>query len=472
MSSVPGAAPGARVLMLATRFYPCQVIGAHRPSRFCKYLPEFGYRPTVVTADPYRAGWPIDEQLRRHLPPSLEVIYAFYPFSHRLRNWAGRLRRPPVVPTGDPAAAARPAPVYPGENRVSVWVGVPDKDVYWAPWVLAAARRPARAADVIYATGPPASTLLMAAWLKRLVQRPLVLDLRDPWRLNEQRIRMYRDTTPLHRWLDARLERFAFRTADAIVCNTQPVCEAYRRHYPDLPPERFCVITNGYDPDDVPALPAARRPDGKVRLGYFGVVYAGRDPGPLLRAARRLIERGRIPPAGVEFVFYGPSGSLLAKIADAAGAADLAVIRPTVPHSEALAQMAACDVLLILGSPETDRMHIPAKTFEYLPLRKPILALAGPGALGDLMQQHRFGCRAAPDDAAQVERVLEDLVTDVRAGRVDRYLAADPSRLTRRALTRDLAAVFDRVRGLAGAAPPGDTARRRPGTRGARVAAQ
>ncbi len=61
------------------------------------------------------------------------------------------------------------------------------------------------------------------------------------------------------------------------------------------------------------------------------------------------------------------------------------------------------------------------------------------------MTAHKFGLRISPDKVEDLVQALQRLVEDLRAGRMDRYCAADPARFSRRELTRDLAGLFDRV---------------------------
>lgn len=433
-----------RVLMIAPEFYPCQVISAHRTGKFCKYLPDHGYDVSVLTIDPRQAGWAVDEKLAEQVPEGTCRIEAFYPFGGRLkeaardlRGWLKKLRA-----SRNDQAAVKPAAAPVNGFSAQAWFAVPDKDIFWTPWVIKNGLGPARTADILYATAPPFSILVIAALLKRFCGRPLAIDLRDPWTISH--LKHY--PSSVHQKLDAWIERWTFDLADAIICNTEAVRSGYQQRYPELPASRFTVITNGYDEADFLDLPRPLRTPGKVRLGYFGKVYAGRDPGPLFRAARRAVDEGLIEARAIEFVFFGPSSSIVAKEAEAAGAAEMVSLNPTMPYAEALRRMAACDVLLIIGSGETDELHIPGKAFEYLAMRKPILALAGPGALDDLMKRYRFGVRVSPSDGEGLFSVLRALYDDIQAGRADKYLGAECANLSRRQLTGELAAVFDRLR--------------------------
>lgn len=442
--SLPEDVPRRRhVLMIAPYFYPCQIIGAHRGGKFCKYLPRLGYDVSVVCINARAAGWPTDDRLLGQIPGSVRRVEAFYPFTQAAKTRIARLARQlrKLVRTGSSGAQASPNSQGDGFESAQSWLDIPDKDIFWTPWALAASLRLARQADVIYATSPPPSILVIGGLLKRLTGRPLVLDLRDPWTISH--LRHY--PTRVHRWLDATLERWTFALADSIICNTDQVADRYRQHYPELPASRITVIPNGYDEEDFVGLVPASRLPSKVRIGYFGMIYAGRTPASLFWAARRCLDEGVISRDRIEFVFFGPSGDVVLREAEEAGISDIVAASPTVPYAEALTQMAACDVLLIISSPETDALHVPGKTFEYLALHKPILALAGPGSLGDLMERYRFGVRVAFEDEDGLYSALKQLYGDILAGDSNRYVAPGCEEFSRRRLTGRLASVFDAV---------------------------
>jgi glycosyltransferase involved in cell wall biosynthesis len=449
--ATPGSRP--RMLMIAPLFYPCQVIAAHRSGKFCKYLPEFGYDVSVITVDSRNAGWATDDSLADQIPPSIEVLKTFYPFSKGMKSLGQRLVKnhpqpkpaPMPEPATQPDAAKKSAPrLLRVPNSLEAWLSVPDKGIYWAPWALAEGRRAARRADILYATSPPNSVLVIAAILAKLTRRPLVVDLRDPWCYDSTA----RGRTRIHAWLDQRLERFSLAAASLIICNTQPVAKMYQAQYPQIPASRFTVIPNGYDEEDVGSVtPVPRSPTSQAfRIGYFGTVYFGRDPSPLFAAARELMENGQIPRGGIEFTYYGSQAEAVRSMAEAAGVPDAVSTHPTVPHAEALKAMASCDVLLVLGSAEADKYAVPGKVYEYLGLRKPILTLAGPGALADLMTRERFGLRVALGEAEALKSALVRLYHDVVAQSLDRYVLPDPRHLSRREMTRQLAAAMDAVR--------------------------
>jgi glycosyltransferase involved in cell wall biosynthesis len=84
-----------------------------------------------------------------------------------------------------------------------------------------------------------------------------------------------------------------------------------------------------------------------------------------------------------------------------------------VQYKEALARMQGADILLLVDSAGR-RVGIPAKLFEYLGARRPILALAdAQGDVGWALRasgvRHRI---AAPTDTAQIRQALTELIEE------------------------------------------------------------
>ena len=114
---------------------------------------------------------------------------------------------------------------------------------------------------------------------------------------------------------------------------------------------------------------------------------------------------------------------------------------PQVSHRESLRRLASSHALLLI-QPDT-HLQVPGKLFEYMYLRRPILALTGPGATADLVREHALGIVAEPTAVSEIADALERLMRAGRSG----YSAGDASgRFHGRALTRDLADLFSRVR--------------------------
>jgi glycosyltransferase involved in cell wall biosynthesis len=75
-------------------------------------------------------------------------------------------------------------------------------------------------------------------------------------------------------------------------------------------------------------------------------------------------------------------------------------LRGWLPHEQTLEHLAAADVVAVLQPGTT--LQVPAKLFELLLFRKPVLALTGAGATADIIQDFHLGMVADPEDRQAV----------------------------------------------------------------------
>ncbi len=171
------------VLMLAHVFPPFfSVGGSIRAVKFVKYLSECGWQPHVLTIDDQvettsqrREG---SAELLKEIPSGIPI--------HRTTSG-----EPPASLQAKGRAARRKsrlaAVVVNALSCLRRWAYryalIPDVHITWLPAALRAGRRIVREAniDAIWATCPPHSSAVIGALLKRLTQRPLIVDYRDDW---------------------------------------------------------------------------------------------------------------------------------------------------------------------------------------------------------------------------------------------------------------------------------------------------
>jgi glycosyltransferase involved in cell wall biosynthesis len=120
-----------------------------------------------------------------------------------------------------------------------------------------------------------------------------------------------------------------------------------------------------------------------------------------------------------------------------------------LPYQQALRQLFTADLLLLIPSygPGSE-LFIPAKLFEYLAIRKPILCLADPGDSADLVLKAQAGYVVSPTDTAKIIEQLVSLYQLWQDGR----LSIDPDQeliqtFERRRLTGQLANIFNDLTG-------------------------
>jgi len=441
--------------MLSYPFPPAMSAGVFRILRFCKYLPEFGWEPIVLTPRP-EAVYPItvDPTLDALIPPGLEVHRtALLRPILRAKAGAGRIRnllrrrgtQPP--PAGQGPDTSRAAAHEPSGSRLTRlqswerrWLANPDRHVGWLfPAVreglrIIRSKRP----EVIYSTGPPHSSHLIAMALKRLTGVPIVLDFRDPWAAREWGAASR--PTALQRSA-LRWEARCVRGADRVVLNTTAVKRQFETTYAAAN-GKFTAIPNGLDRDFVQRIQrlvveAAMDVDGAIRLCHAGSVYGRRDLRPLAAAIELIAASGQT----ISMEQIGPVDPRRQPRSASAGEGSGHLrLLGSLPHEPTLQRMAAATVLVMIQPDNT--LQIPGKLYEMLPFRKPILTLTGPGATADVVEQFGLGPVVDPNDpeaiAAGIRRAGSAAGREAVTQGIERAMQAFDGRT----LTRQLADQF------------------------------
>jgi glycosyltransferase involved in cell wall biosynthesis len=403
-----------KVLMVAFHFPPQRgSSGIQRTLKFAQYLPAHGWQPLVLSAHPRAYA---DAGGGPYAGPA-EVTRAFALDSARHLAVRGRYLQ---------------------------MLALPDRWVGWCLGAIPAGLRLIRRArcQVIWSTYPIASAHLIGLALRRLTGLPWIADLRDP---------MIDDAYPTDPWMRkaaAWVERQTVRHCTRAVCTTAGAVRSYRRRYPDVPPERFELIENGYDEEEFThAAPAPRAAGGPFVLLHSGIVYPSeRDPRPLFAALGRLRRDGVLDEANFRLVLRAPvHEALLADLAREHGIADIVEIAPALPYREALAEMLAADGLLVLQAANCNE-QVPAKLYEYLRAGRPVLALTDPaGDTAALMRLAAIDTVAALDDADAIAQALPRFLALAREGRAPLASSAFVQAQARAARTARLAALLDEV---------------------------
>ena len=323
--------------------------GVQRTLKFVRYLPGHEWRPIVLSAWPPAYPETSDEQL-------------------------GELDRETRVYRAWGLDAARHLAVrgkYPG------WLERPDR---WRSWSLAGIPLGLRIVrrhhpKVLWSTYPIASAHVIAYRLHRCTRLPWVADFRDNMVDAD-----YPAPGP-KRALYERLEGVWVRAAARVILTTESARALCIERHPDVPPQKWVVIRNGYDEDNFAAVEARlarepRPPRGRIQLVHSGLLQPSeRDPGPFFEAVARLKAEGSLDPARVAVVLRGSGhDERYRRQVEAHGIGDVVSLTPPVAHYAALAEMLTADGLLLFQGANCNHL-VPAKLYEYLRAGRPILAL-------------------------------------------------------------------------------------------------
>jgi glycosyltransferase involved in cell wall biosynthesis len=432
-----------RVLTLAYHYPPVGGAGAQRMIQLARRLPAAGWQQTVITGpgDPDSRWRPRDERVELDLAAT-EVHRLAGPEPPHDVRWEGRLER---------------------------WLRMPSRwRRWWAATVLPLAEEVGRDADLVHASLAPYSTAESALRVARRLDKPLLLDLEDPWALDEMMVYPSR----LHRLIERRRMRRILGSADAVVMNTNEARRRVLAAFPELSPERVFAIPNAYDPVDFNGVPSSAAADGRFRIVHTGSLHT--ELGLRHRSATRLrrLVGGTFPGVdlltrshvylleAVETVLerdHSLRGLLEVHLAGVFTGADRDVasrypfvrLHEFMPHRETVAMLRSADLLFL---PMQELRHgvrasiVPHKTYEYVAAGRPILAAVPEGDARDLLEDSGVAQIRRPSD---VDGMVESLVAALERWRSGSPRPLAPPEIVNRCsadrLTRDFTSVYGRL---------------------------
>lgn len=395
-----------KILFLTINFPPNPSVGTHRVSKILKYLNHSRYKVTVLTLKEkyYDLEIGAGSGDAKKIPASVQVVRSdrsdlTYAFT-KIKSLFGKIRlkkkrKAPsskTVASGKTHAAGQASSqnslksfVYKVRDFIFAIFEFPDKYIGWLPNAVRQGVRLIKENQIeaIFTTAPPHSLFLMAMLIKKFTGAKLILDFRDPWALSR-----WDKGSPVKYFLEKRLEKRAIKAADLLLFVTENLQEEYVRNYAWAGPEKFKLFSNGFDPDDFKNITMndKQNQQSPYRFVHLGTLYKKRDPGTLLQAAAELISENKLDAADIQIDFIGIVARELNRIYSDIKRFNLEnVVRfiPPVSFAESIQTMYDADVLLLI-QPGTD-LQIPAKLFEYMYTRKPILAIAEPDSATDRM---------------------------------------------------------------------------------------
>lgn len=362
------------ILIISFAYPPLAAIGARRIAMIAKELSSSGYTPYVLTAkNPpqkhtldnlisddlvYHINWRDIWKLKYQLDklfltrPIGKVIEYVYPFGSN------------TIP----------------ERRRSFWInpaiekGMEIIEKYDI--------------DLIYSSYSPPASIRVASALKQATGIPWINEYRDLWTGNP-----YLKLSKRNKRKNYNLEKSLIKNVDALVTVSEPLKEDLIK----LHNKPTYVIYNGIDLDVNMKLEdnIQMNNTNKVEIVYAGSIYKGkRDPLPLFEALNILKIKNPILYKKLTVNFYGPNlMKILKKDIEILELEDVVKLNNSVSHKEVLKIQEKADILLLLGwNNKADEGVLTGKIFEYLGMKKPILALGYKnGAIDKVLKQTNTG---------------------------------------------------------------------------------
>jgi len=379
-----------------------------RAAKFVKYLPDFGWSPTVLTVS--NPSVPVfDRTLLGEIPNSVCIVEA--------KTLEPSYEAKQSVSASDQTGSKQGV----GKLLKTIIRGFanillqPDPQILWLPAARRAAKKllKEKKFDVIVATAPPFSSLILGAMLSKMFCIPLVLDYRDEWDISNA-VWENKSLGRLSSFIQSRLQNYALKRASLVIATTQLSVTALEEKIAlcDSKAAAICIY-NGFDDSDINLTNRIQDPheSGSYVLSYVGTLWNLTSIAPVVKALHKL---QREHPTVSDFLQLITAGRITAaqeQILDQLKDSAVSVTRRGyVEHSEAIDIILNSDgLLLLLSDMQVAGRVVPAKIFEYMATGNSIFVVAPKGEVWDLLSSYPRSYCIEPSD---IDKLMESIVKD------------------------------------------------------------
>ncbi len=383
-----------KILVITYYWTPCGGAGVQRWLKFCKYLPDFGVKPVVLTVDEKQASYPqIDSSLGADVSPGLRVERTA---TRELYNLYKRFSPQKEIPYGGFSNEKKPNLFQKISRFIRGNFFLPDPRRGWNRFAYKRACEliDSERIDTIVTTSPPHSTQLIGRKLKKKYPHlKWIADLRDPY----TDIYYYKDLYPT--WVATQINKYYERKilleADQILTVSEDLKRIFINLTPNPSPleraegEVITVIPNGYDEEDFDSSTTLTdRNSEKFVITYTGTMSDLYDISAFISAVKNLPgnDKNRLL---IRFV-----GNVSPDIKSALESLSHQVeFTGYVAHKQSVECLQTADLLLLaIPKIENNKGIITGKMFEYLASGTPVLCIApADGDAAKIIEECRAG---------------------------------------------------------------------------------
>ncbi|MBN1821378.1 MAG: glycosyltransferase family 4 protein [Prolixibacteraceae bacterium] len=398
-----------KVLIITYYWPPSGGGGVMRWLKMSKYLPELDWRPIIYTPENPDASV-VDESLSDEIHSETEIIKTpiWEPYEV-FRKLTGKKK-------GEKFKAGYISEASSGDwkNKLSVFIRgnflIPDPRKFWIKPSIKYLKKYLKEnpVDLIVSTGPPHSMHLIALGLKKKFKITWIADFRDPWTdidfYNKLRLTGWADKK--HR----KLELKVLKKADRVV-TVSPHCA---KDLSKIPGKKVDIIHNGFDPEDFKEIPA---PSGnKFAITHFGAFNRDRNPAMLWKALGLLVEKNKEFKEKLCIQLIGQTDdSIIQEIENKGLKVNLLQI-DHLPHKKGLEELAKSQVLLLpINDAPNAQGILPGKMYEYMALRRPILAIGPTNSdFAEILRETKSGIAFDFSDLPGIQKAIENYFNQFR----------------------------------------------------------
>lgn len=425
-----------KILIISYYWPPAGGPGVQRWLKFVKYLPEFGWEPTVFI--PENPSYPIvDGSLEKDVSENLEIIKTKIWEPYQIAEFFGKDNKKFKAGQFDVGKNQSL------KSRLSIWVRgnffIPDARVFWVNPSVNYLKKYLKENhfDALVTTGPPHSVHLIGLNLKKeFPDIKWIADFRDPWTEISyyQHLKLTKFADQKHR----NLEQKVFENADITLATSYTDAENFKKKGANA-----ACITNGFDVENQEPRTENREPSTQFTLSYIGVLEQLRNPEVLWRVLNDLMKENEDFNKNFQLKFVGRIDDRILDKITSSELNNSVKNLGYLPHSEANLEMQNSDLLLITNFPEDkSKGIIPGKIFEYLATKKQIISF-GPkdSDVKRILEETHAGKHFSYDDYESLKAFILEKFNDWKSGNLSSN-TENIEQFSRKNLTKKLAEIL------------------------------
>lgn len=432
-----------KVLIISYYWPPSGGIAVQRCLKFAKYLPEYGWDPTVYA--PENAQYPVfDPSTLEELPEGLKVIkkpiielFGLY------KKLSGKTKSDGV--SGNPLQVR--SSKYNLIDEFAIWFRgnffIPDARALWVrPSVkFLTEYLKKNPVDAIFSDGPPHTNTRIACKVSENTGIPWLADFQDPWTQVD-----YYSLLKLTKWADRRhrqMEQEAFRVAKKMTIASP----SWKTDIESIGAKNVNVIYWGYDEYDFRNAPPKGSQNDEFIVSHAGQLGFDRNPDGFLKALAELLGENPVFAGKVKIKLAGSVDYSVKKGIKELGLEHLTSYLGNIKREDAIKLTLNSQLLLLpLNKAPNAKGRIPGKLFEYLRSDVPIICF-GPADsdVGNILQETSHGMSFLYEDYLAIKSYLSELFDHWEKGLAPLNSTYDISKYSVKNQTKKLASYLDEI---------------------------
>ena len=381
-----------RCLIVSYYFPPVGGGGVQRMVKLIHYLSKFNWKFTILTSENDLASLPVDETFLSEIDNLVKIIRI--PANINKRRSNSLLKN-----------------IFAGKSGyLQRWISalfyIPDIRKNWLNPLLPVLydELNKNKYDCLLTTSPPYSLAILASQLTGELSIPVILDMRDPWSNNPYKIH----PTPYHKFRDKQIELKSIANIQYGVSAYKSLIRFYKAQINNFDPERWVFVPNGYDENDFTDLKAESLNNGRFNIAFSGTFYSHiNNPKSLFKTLSQLNKNYKDK---ILFHHIGSSQIRLDKLIAKYKLENNVKIWGYLSHRSCLDKLNQMDAFCFIldDRNKNSKNTIGGKVYEYLRLKKPILALTPKdGDAAELIIETDSGEVVSPHDTQKIIQILK-----------------------------------------------------------------